>query len=142
MPMPPCSAGLLQGVGKLYLLTRAARFPALLADAGTYQTLVAEWHGRLAEAILRNWELSDEIVAAVTAGESAEREHQGATDLGDVLAVASALAQLGPGSAAGGHAVPRHAGRAPHETRRRGLCAPRWPNRTRRSVSLRQALGA
>jgi HD-like signal output (HDOD) protein len=91
-------AGLLQSVGKLYLLTRAARFPALLADAGTYQKLVAEWHGRLAEAILRNWELSDDIVAAVTAGESADREHQGATDLGDVLAVASAIAQLGPGA--------------------------------------------
>ena len=41
-------AGLLQGVGKLYLLTRAARFPALLADAGTYQRLVAEWHLPLA----------------------------------------------------------------------------------------------
>jgi HD-like signal output (HDOD) protein len=91
-------AGLLQSVGKLYLLTRAARFPALLADAGTYQKLVAEWHGRLAEAILRNWELSDDIVAAVTAGERAEREHQGATDLGDVLAVASAISQLGPGA--------------------------------------------
>ena len=89
-------AGLLQSVGKLYLLTRAVRFPALLADAGTYQKLVAEWHGRLAEAILRNWELSDEIIYAVVSGEGAEREHPGATDLGDVLAVSSALAHLGP----------------------------------------------
>lgn len=89
-------AGLLQSVGKLYLLTRAARYPALLADAGTYQRLVAEWHGRLAEAILRNWELSDDIIAAVAAGEGLEREHAGATDLGDVLAVASALANLAP----------------------------------------------
>ena len=89
-------AGLLQSVGKLYLLTRAARFPALLADAGTYQRLVSEWHGRLAEAILRNWELSDEIINAVVSGEDAEREHPGATDLGDVLAVSSALAHLGP----------------------------------------------
>jgi HD-like signal output (HDOD) protein len=89
-------AGLLQSVGKLYLLTRAARFPALLADAGTYQRLVSEWHGRLAEAILRNWELSDEIINAVVSGEGAEREHPGATDLGDVLAVSSALAHLGP----------------------------------------------
>jgi HD-like signal output (HDOD) protein len=88
--------GLLQSVGKLYLLTRAARFPALLADAGTYQRLVAEWHARLAEAILRNWELSDEIIGAVVAGEGAWREHPGATDLGDVLAVAGALSQLGP----------------------------------------------
>jgi HD-like signal output (HDOD) protein len=90
-------AGLLQGVGKLYLLTRAARFPALLGDAGTYQRLVAEWHLPLARAILRNWELSEDIIEAVDAAESLDRDHQGATDLGDVLTVSGALAQLGPG---------------------------------------------
>jgi HD-like signal output (HDOD) protein len=88
--------GLLQSVGKLYLLTRAARFPALLADAGTYQRLVAEWHARLAEAILRNWELSEEIIDAISSFESSDRDHPGTTDLGDVLAVAGALANLGP----------------------------------------------
>src|SRR4051812_23759961 len=89
-------AGLLQSVGKLYLLTRAVRFPALLADTGTYQKLVAEWHGRLAEAILRNWELSDDIVNAVVASGDLERDHEGTTDLTDVLAVASAMASLAP----------------------------------------------
>jgi HD-like signal output (HDOD) protein len=89
-------AGLLHGVGKLYLLTRAARFPALLADADTYQRIVAEWHGRIAQAILRNWEMAEEIVTAVVAGENAEREHEGTTDLTDVLGVSGALATLGP----------------------------------------------
>lgn len=88
--------GLLQGVGKLYLLTRAARFPALLADADGYQRLVAGWHVRLAQAILRNWELSDEIIDAIGSFGSSERDHAGTTDLGDVLAVAGALANLGP----------------------------------------------
>jgi HD-like signal output (HDOD) protein len=90
-------AGLLQGVGKLYLLTRVARFPSLLGDAATYQRLVAEWHLPLASAILRNWELSEDIIEAVVACESLDREHQGATDLGDVLTVAGALSQLAPG---------------------------------------------
>ena len=88
--------GLLQGVGKLYLLTRAVRFPALLADVGAYQRIVAEWHGRIAQAILRNWEMAEEIVAAVVAGENTDREHEGATDLTDVLGVGGALASLGP----------------------------------------------
>jgi HD-like signal output (HDOD) protein len=88
-------AGLLQGVGKLYLLTRAARFPALLQDVGTYQRLVAEWHGRIAAAILRNWEMAEEVVIAAIASENLEREHEGATDLTDVLAVGGALAALG-----------------------------------------------
>jgi HD-like signal output (HDOD) protein len=89
-------AGLLQGVGKLYLLTRAVRFPALLRDAGAYQRLVAEWHGRVAGAILRNWEIAEEIITAALASENREREHEGATDLTDVLAVGAALASLGP----------------------------------------------
>jgi HD-like signal output (HDOD) protein len=89
-------AGLLQGVGKLYLLTRAVRYPALLQDAGTYQRLVAEWHARIAQAILRNWEIGEEVISAAIASENLEREHEGATDLTDVLAVGGALAALGP----------------------------------------------
>ena len=89
-------AGLLQSVGKLYLLTRAVRFPALLADTGTYQKLVTEWHPRLTEAILRNWELSEDIVKAIVASENLERDHEGTTDLTDVLAVATAMTTLAP----------------------------------------------
>ena len=55
----------------------------------------------MAQAILRNWEMADEIVVAVTDCEIAGREHDGATDLTDVIAVGSALATLGPNPAAG-----------------------------------------
>jgi HD-like signal output (HDOD) protein len=89
-------AGLLGGIGKLYLLTRAARFPAVLADAATYQRIVAELHGRVCQAILRNWDIAEEVVEAVLACENHDREHAGATDLTDVLTVGSALASLGP----------------------------------------------
>ncbi len=94
-------AGLLHGIGRLYLLTRAARFPALLGDADAYQPIVAEWHARVAQAILRNWEMADEIVAAVAECENVRREHEGATDLTDVIAVGGALAAIGPDPAAG-----------------------------------------
>jgi HD-like signal output (HDOD) protein len=89
-------AGLLQGVGKLYLLTRAARYPGLLLDLGAYQRIVSEWHAPVAQAILRNWEMAEEVVTAVAACEDESREHDGATDLTDVLAVANAIAALGP----------------------------------------------
>lgn len=89
-------AGLLRGVGELYILTRAARAPGMLDDAGTYQRLVAEWHAPVAQAILRNWEVADEICAAVAVCDEPDREHPGATDLADVLAAAGALAELGP----------------------------------------------
>jgi HD-like signal output (HDOD) protein len=89
-------AGLLQGVGKLYLLTRTVRFQSLLGDPAAYQRVVAEWHVRLAQAILRNWDMAEEIVTAVAAAEDPDREHEGVTDLADVIAVSSALVALGP----------------------------------------------
>jgi hypothetical protein len=68
----------------------------VLNDPGTYQRLVAEWHGRVAQAILRNWEIAEEVVIAAVASENIDREHEGTTDLTDVLAVGSALVALGP----------------------------------------------
>jgi HD-like signal output (HDOD) protein len=88
--------GLLGGIGKLYLLTRAARFPAVLADPAVYQRIVADWHGRIVQAILRNWEIAEEVVSAVVACENLDREHPGAIDLTDVLSVGIALSALGP----------------------------------------------
>jgi HD-like signal output (HDOD) protein len=87
--------GLLGGVGRLYLLTRAARFPGMLENQGVYQRVVANWHSRITQAILRNWEVADEIIVAVDASENCDREHDGATDLTDVLTVGCALATLG-----------------------------------------------
>jgi hypothetical protein len=92
--------GLLGGIGKLYLLTRAARFPGALDDASVYQRIVVEWQGRICQAILRNWDIAEEIVVAVVGCEDHDREHEGATDLTDVLAVGGVLAALGPGPVA------------------------------------------
>jgi HD-like signal output (HDOD) protein len=94
-------AGLLQGVGKLYLLTRTVRFPSLLGDPAAYQRIVADWHVRLSQAILRNWDMADEIVSAVAAAEDPDRDHEGVTDLADILVVGAALAALGPDARAG-----------------------------------------
>ena len=67
-----------------------------LTVAAVFQRIVTEWHGRIAQAILRNWEIAEEVVVAVVACENHDREHEGATDLTDVLAVGSAMAPLGP----------------------------------------------
>lgn len=85
-------AGLLHGIGKLYVMVRAARFPALFADAAAYNEIVRDWHANIARAILENWEMSDEIVAAVHCHEDLEYTHEGPPDLTDVLIVANLLA--------------------------------------------------
>jgi len=89
-------AGLLQCIGKLYLLTRAARYPSLLDDEATLDQITSEYHLRVAQAILRNWDMDAEIIKAIAACEDPSREHAGTIDLADVLTASAALIALGP----------------------------------------------
>jgi HD-like signal output (HDOD) protein len=86
-------AGMLQGIGRLYILTRASSHRALFADEASYQTIEHDWHLSIAAALLENWGFSDEVVQAVHDSESAERELRGGVGLTDVLAVAVLLAE-------------------------------------------------
>jgi len=86
-------AGLLQGIGKLYILTRASRHRSLFADPLTYQAIEHDWHLSIAAALLENWGIADEIVQAVHESENIERESRGAPGLADVLVVATVLAE-------------------------------------------------
>jgi HD-like signal output (HDOD) protein len=84
-------AGLLHGVGELYILTRASRHPALFADRPAYDAIVRDWHVSVAQALLENWEMGEDIVRAVSEFEDLERRHGGPADLSDVLTVAHLL---------------------------------------------------
>lgn len=84
-------AGLLHGIGKLYILTRVTRYPALLADQAVYTTIVRDWHAPIAKALLENWDMAEEIVAAVSDYEDLDRKHAGEADLTDVLTVSQLL---------------------------------------------------
>jgi HD-like signal output (HDOD) protein len=87
-------AGLLQGIGRLYILTRASRYPSLFADPLTYQTIEHDWHLSIAAALLENWGMADDIVQAVHDSENFDREPRGTPALADVLVVAGILADL------------------------------------------------
>lgn len=87
-------AGLLHGIGKLYILTRSRRFTDLFEDKAAYGQIVSDWHANIAKAILENWDMADEIVSAVHEYEHLYREHQGPIDLTDVLIVGDLLASF------------------------------------------------
>jgi len=84
-------AGLLHGVGQLYILTRVKQHPRLFADRAGYHAIVRDWHSSVAKAVLENWEMPGDVVAAVSEYEDTAREHKGAPDLTDVLTVAHLL---------------------------------------------------
>jgi hypothetical protein len=46
-------AGLLHGVGKLYIMARAAKHPMLFADQPTYSQIVRDWHASIAKPCSR-----------------------------------------------------------------------------------------
>lgn len=93
-------AGLLQGIGRLYILTRASGHRSLFSDAAAYQTIEHDWHLSIAAALLENWGIADEIVQAVHESENLERDSRGPLNLGDVLAVGTLLADINGDSGA------------------------------------------
>jgi HD-like signal output (HDOD) protein len=89
-------AGMLQGVGKLFVLTRISRFPVLLNTPAYYYDVERAWHARVARVILTRWELGADIVAAACEFEQAAQQRPGAADLRDVLFAARYIASLTP----------------------------------------------
>ena len=81
-------AGLLHGLGELYILTRAWQHPRLFAEEPALRAILREWHVNVARAILENWEFPPEMVEAVGVQEELGRQHSGPADLGDVMVVA------------------------------------------------------
>lgn len=86
-------AGLLQSIGRLYILTRASGHRALFADQASYQAIEQDWHLSIAAALLENWGIADEIVQAVHDSENFERDTRGPLTLTDVLVVGAILAE-------------------------------------------------
>lgn len=86
-------AGLVHGVGKLYILTRAMRHPALFSDRLSYQQVERDWHGGIARALLESWNMTGEIVIAVSEFSDSRRELRGSgAALSDVLEIANTVA--------------------------------------------------
>jgi HD-like signal output (HDOD) protein len=84
--------GLLHGVGRLYIMTRAVRHPGLFANPSSYQLIERDWHLSIATALLENWEIAPEIISAVRDSEDYAREPRGAASLTDVLVAANMIA--------------------------------------------------
>jgi len=83
--------GLMHNIGRIYILTRASQFPALIADPLTFNSISRDWHTNVARAVLENWRMPPEIVDAVAGYEDLDREMRGPVTLTDVLALATRL---------------------------------------------------
>lgn len=86
-------AGLLHGVGRLYILTRAASMPQLLANVEAYASIEQACQANLARALLENWRISAAIIAAIGALHALDDTPDAEVGLREVLRAASDIAQ-------------------------------------------------
>ncbi len=87
--------GMMHGIGKLYILTRATDHPGMFGDDAELNAIIEDWHATIGKAILENWEFPEVMAQAVGDQAHASRDGEGAADLADVVAVAVMLASYG-----------------------------------------------
>jgi HD-like signal output (HDOD) protein len=87
-------AGLVSGMGKLYILTRTSQYPALFTDPWMRQEMFQNWHAQVARSVLGNWGLAPEVVDAVAEIDRAALDNRVRPNLADVLSSAQMLAEL------------------------------------------------
>lgn len=92
--------GMMHGIGKLYVLTRAINHPELFADSEMLDSIISDWHASIGKAILENWEFSEEMAAAVGDQNDHDRDEPGDPDLRDVIAIAIIMASRPPDAVA------------------------------------------
>ncbi|MBT8077054.1 MAG: HDOD domain-containing protein [Gammaproteobacteria bacterium] len=57
--------GLLNEVGKLYILTRARNYPQFLGDSDSLETVLRDWHPRVGRSIVEAWGFDPEIASSL-----------------------------------------------------------------------------
>jgi HD-like signal output (HDOD) protein len=91
--------GMMHGIGKLYVLTRAVDHPELFADDAALNEVIDQWHASIGKAILENWNFPETMAQAVGEQANADRIEEGPADLNDVIAIAVLMVSHGTDAA-------------------------------------------
>jgi len=86
--------GMMHGIGKLYILTRATGHPELFAGEDVLNDIINDWYPSIGKAILENWKFSESMARAV-GQEDFSRTELESPDLTDVVGVAILMVSYG-----------------------------------------------
>lgn len=85
-------AGLLHGVGRLYILCLARRHAVMSIYPESARQIADLWSAQVGKAILQGWSMPESLAAAIHAQEKKDRAPGTPVDLADVLIVGKILA--------------------------------------------------
>ena len=80
--------GLMHGIGKLYILSRAESHPELFADETDLFHIMDEWHAPIGSSIVETWGFSSYVSESIANYSDFDRDHDSAADYTDVLTLA------------------------------------------------------
>jgi len=83
--------GLLNEVGKLYILTKARDFPEFLGDSDSLESVLAEWHPRVGSSMVQAWGFDPAIANTIEYDGTGDGLTGGEATLGDVVFAAQLL---------------------------------------------------
>jgi HD-like signal output (HDOD) protein len=86
--------GMMHGIGKLYILTRATGHPELFASEDVLNDIINDWYPSIGKAILENWKFSESMARAV-GQEDFSRTDLDSPDLTDVVGIAMLMVAYG-----------------------------------------------
>jgi HD-like signal output (HDOD) protein len=93
LPFPVAfAAGLLHGIGRFYILVQSARPGTSRPQVPLSAALVDAWHPAIAKAVLKNWQMDEEVCEAVGAQAEVHIVRAGPPTLTDVLIASIRLA--------------------------------------------------
>jgi len=83
--------GLFNGIGELYLLSKAREFPTLLGDAEAFAGIVEQWNPSVGSSIVRAWGFTDDIVESFDLEEKLSHDPATSATLVDVVYTAKLI---------------------------------------------------
>ena len=86
--------GMMHGIGKLYILTRAVDHPELFNSETALNDIIAEWYPGIGKAILENWNFAESMAHAVGQDDFARTDGD-PPNLTDVVGVAVLMVSYG-----------------------------------------------
>jgi HD-like signal output (HDOD) protein len=80
--------GLLNEIGKLYIITKAEEFPDLLGNQASFDSILAKWNPQISKSIIESWGFPAEVAESACPEEFIDRDPDAAPQYADIVYLA------------------------------------------------------